>query len=37
MSLALYRRYRPETFEELIGQEHVTVPLQQALRSARAS
>src|SRR6478735_9119154 len=37
MSLALYRRYRPETFEELIGQEHVTVPLQQALRSDRVS
>src|SRR6478736_5593992 len=37
MSLALYRRYRPETFEELIGQDHVTVPLQQALRSDRAS
>src|SRR6478735_5201798 len=37
MSLALYRRYRPETFEELIGQEHVTVPLQQALRSDRVN
>src|SRR5690349_8547088 len=37
MSLALYRRYRPESFEELIGQEHVTVPLQQALRSDRVS
>ena len=32
MSLALYRRYRPETFAEVIGQEHVTDPLQQALR-----
>ena len=37
MSLALYRRYRPETFEEVIGQEHVTGPLQQALRSDRVS
>jgi DNA polymerase-3 subunit gamma/tau len=37
MSLALYRRYRPETFEQVIGQEHVTVPLQQALRSDRVS
>jgi DNA polymerase-3 subunit gamma/tau len=29
--LALYRRYRPETFAEVIGQEHVTEPLQRAL------
>ncbi len=29
--LALYRRYRPDTFAELIGQEHVTEPLQRAL------
>ncbi|TRY16786.1 DNA polymerase III subunit gamma and tau [Tessaracoccus rhinocerotis] len=29
--LALYRRYRPDTFSEVIGQEHVTVPLQRAL------
>ena len=29
--LALYRRYRPETFAEVIGQEHVTEPLRQAL------
>ncbi len=29
--LALYRRYRPETFAEVIGQDHVTVPLQRAL------
>jgi DNA polymerase III subunit gamma/tau len=35
VSLALYRRYRPETFEEVIGQEHVTGPLQQALRNQR--
>ncbi len=37
MSLALYRRYRPETFAEVIGQEHVTGPLQQALRSDRVN
>ncbi|HEV2640531.1 MAG TPA: DNA polymerase III subunit gamma and tau [Actinocrinis sp.] len=37
MSLALYRRYRPETFEEVIGQEHVTRPLQQALRNQRVN
>jgi DNA polymerase-3 subunit gamma/tau len=36
-SLALYRRYRPETFEEVIGQDHVTVPLQQALRNGRVN
>lgn len=35
MSLALYRRYRPETFEEVIGQDHVTGPLGQALASGR--
>jgi DNA polymerase-3 subunit gamma/tau len=35
VSTALYRRYRPETFGEVIGQEHVTVPLMQALRSDR--
>jgi DNA polymerase-3 subunit gamma/tau len=35
MSLALYRKYRPSTFAEVIGQEHVTEPLQQALRNGR--
>ncbi len=35
VSLALYRRYRPATFSEVVGQEHVTEPLQQALRSGR--
>jgi len=37
MSLALYRRHRPDTFAEVIGQEHVTEPLMQALRSDRVS
>jgi DNA polymerase-3 subunit gamma/tau len=37
VSLALYRRYRPETFAEVIGQEHVTDPLQQALRNNRVN
>lgn len=37
MSTALYRRYRPETFAEVIGQDHVTAPLMQALRSGRVS
>ncbi|GAA3081114.1 DNA polymerase III subunit gamma and tau [Streptosporangium carneum] len=35
MSLALYRKYRPGTFAEVKGQEHVTEPLRQALRSGR--
>src|SRR3954453_11251402 len=35
MTLALYRRHRPGTFAEVIGQEHVTEPLQQALSSGR--
>ena len=35
MSLALYRKYRPGSFAELRGQEHVTGPLQQALRNGR--
>ncbi|MBK6888165.1 MAG: DNA polymerase III subunit gamma and tau [Tetrasphaera sp.] len=35
MSTALYRRYRPDTFADVIGQEHVTVPLARALDSGR--
>ena len=35
MTLALYRKYRPRTFTEVIGQDHVTEPLMQALRSGR--
>jgi DNA polymerase-3 subunit gamma/tau len=35
MSLALYRKYRPATFAEVIGQEHVTGPICQALTSGR--
>ncbi|MDP9101452.1 MAG: DNA polymerase III subunit gamma/tau, partial [Actinomycetota bacterium] len=35
MSLALYRKYRPGSFGEVLGQEHVTGPLQQALRNDR--
>jgi DNA polymerase-3 subunit gamma/tau len=37
VSTALYRRYRPETFAEVIGQDHVTGPLMQALRSGRVN
>jgi DNA polymerase-3 subunit gamma/tau len=33
----LYRRYRPETFEEVIGQEHVTEPLRAALANNRVN
>ncbi len=35
--LALYRRYRPETFAEVIGQDHVTGPLRAALRNNRVN
>ena len=35
VSTALYRRYRPESFADVIGQEHVTEPLMQALRTGR--
>ena len=37
MTTALYRRYRPETFRDVIGQEHVTEPLMQALRTGRVN
>jgi DNA polymerase-3 subunit gamma/tau len=35
MSLALYRKYRPSSFGEVIGQEHVTEPLSNALESGK--
>ena len=35
MALALYRRYRPDTFEGVIGQDQVTVPLMRALDAGR--
>jgi len=35
MSLALYRKYRPSTFVDVIGQEHVTTPLSNALTSGQ--
>lgn len=35
--LALYRRYRPDTFEQVIGQEHVTEPLQRAIANNRVN
>ena len=35
--LALYRRYRPETFADVIGQDHVTTPLRAALAANRVN
>jgi DNA polymerase-3 subunit gamma/tau len=35
MSLALYRKYRPSLFVDVIGQDHVTIPLSNALSSGR--
>ncbi|NUL46546.1 DNA polymerase III subunit gamma and tau [Cellulosimicrobium funkei] len=37
MTTALYRRYRPDSFEDIIGQEHVTVPLMTALDKDRVN
>lgn len=37
MTTALYRRYRPDTFQQVIGQEHVTEPLMAALRANRVN
>ncbi|WP_025273515.1 DNA polymerase III subunit gamma and tau [Haloglycomyces albus] len=35
MALALYRKYRPQSFAEVVGQEHVTEPLMNALANGR--
>ena len=35
--LALYRRYRPDSFADVIGQDHVTVPLQRALQNNKVN
>jgi len=37
VTTALYRRYRPDNFAEVIGQDHVTAPLRQALRSGQVN
>ena len=37
MVTALYRRYRPDTFAEMIGQSQVTEPLMTALRTNRVN
>ena len=34
-SMALYRRYRPQTFEDVLGQEHVTETIQSGIRDDR--
>lgn len=31
MALSLYRKYRPDTFDKVVGQNHVTIPLSRAL------
>lgn len=31
MALSLYRKYRPDTFDKVVGQNHVTIPLSHAL------
>lgn len=37
MTTALYRRYRPDTFDDVIGQEHVTDALKTALETSRVA
>jgi DNA polymerase-3 subunit gamma/tau len=37
VALALYRKYRPATFAEVVGQEHVTEPLRVALTAKRVN
>ncbi|RKO22386.1 DNA polymerase III subunit gamma and tau [Pseudarthrobacter phenanthrenivorans] len=37
VTTALYRRYRPDSFADVIGQEHVTGPLMTALRKNRVN
>ena len=37
MALALYRKYRPATFAEVVGQDHVTEPLRAALSAGRVN
>src|SRR5207248_2533184 len=35
--VSLYRQYRPQTFDDVVGQEHVTTTLQNAIRAGRVS
>lgn len=33
--LALYRKWRPRTFTEVVGQKHISIPLQRAIEQDR--
>ena len=35
--VSLYRKYRPQTFDDVVGQEHVTTTLQNAIRAGRVA
>ena len=35
MTQSLYRKYRPSSFQSVIGQDHITIPLANALQSRR--
>ena len=35
--VSLYRRWRPQTFEEIVGQERITRTLQNAIRAGRTT
>ena len=35
MALTLYRKYRPKTFAELIGQNHIKITLESELQSGK--
>ncbi len=35
--ISLYRKYRPQTFEDVVGQEHVTTTLRNAIRAGRVA
>ena len=37
MYQALYRKYRPQTFSDVVGQEHVTETLRNAVKTGRLS
>ena len=33
--LALYRKWRPRTFSEVVGQKHISIPLRRAIEQDR--
>ena len=37
MSQALYRKWRPQTFDQVVGQEHITGTLRNAIAAGRIS